>query len=79
MGKWSKHKKELLLKMKSISKATKFSKRNVAKRPNKNPKTILQEGSTLEPFKNFLSPQNHPSPKIKGVHLCAGAKTTWTK
>ena len=43
--------------MKCISKATKFSKRNIAKRPNKNPKTILQEGNTLEPFKKFLSPK----------------------
>jgi hypothetical protein len=43
--------------MKCISKATKFSKRNVAKRPNKNPKIILQEGNTLEPFKIFLSPK----------------------
>jgi hypothetical protein len=43
--------------MKFISKATKFSKRNIAKRPNKNPKTILQERNTLEPFKIFLCPK----------------------
>jgi hypothetical protein len=43
--------------MKCISKATKFSKRNIAKRTNKNPKTILQEGNTLEPFKKILSPK----------------------
>ena len=43
--------------MKCISKPTNFVKRIIAKRPNKNPKTILQEGNTLEPFKNFLSPK----------------------
>jgi hypothetical protein len=31
--------KEPLLKMKSISKATKLSKRNITKRPHKNPKS----------------------------------------
>ena len=51
VGKWSKHKKEPLLKMKSISKATKFSKRNIAKRPNKNLKIVHQVESTLEPLK----------------------------
>jgi hypothetical protein len=35
--------------------------------------------STLEHLKMSLSPKNHPRPMIKGVHLCAGAKTTWTK
>jgi hypothetical protein len=64
--------------MKSISKATKFSKRNITKRPNKNLK-IHQVESTLEHLKMSLSPKNHPRPMIKGVHLCAGAKTTWTK
>jgi hypothetical protein len=34
------YKKEPLLKMKSISKATKLSKINITKRPHKNPKTI---------------------------------------
>jgi hypothetical protein len=65
--------------MKSISKATKFHKRNIAKRPNKNLKIVHQVESTLEPLKISLSPKNHPRPMIKGVHLCAGAKTTWTK
>jgi hypothetical protein len=44
-------------KVKSISKPTNFVKRSIAKRPNKNLKTILQEGNTLEPFKNLLSPK----------------------
>jgi hypothetical protein len=34
------NKKEPLLKMKSISKATKLSQRNITKSPHKNPKTI---------------------------------------
>jgi hypothetical protein len=34
------NKQEPLLKMKSISKATKLSKRNSTKRPHKNPKSI---------------------------------------
>jgi hypothetical protein len=34
------NKKEPLLKMKSISKATKLSKRNITKRPHKNPTSI---------------------------------------
>jgi hypothetical protein len=41
VGKEPKHTKEPLLKMKSISKATKLSKRNITKRPHKNPKSIL--------------------------------------
>jgi hypothetical protein len=65
--------------MKSISKATKFSKRNIAKRPNKNLKIVYQVESTLEPLKISLGPKNQPRPMIQGVHLCAGAKTTWTK
>jgi hypothetical protein len=65
--------------MKNISKATKFSKRNIAKRPNKNLKIVHQVESTLEPLKISLSPKNHPRLKIKGVHLCAGAKTPWSK
>ena len=44
-------------KMKCISKPTNFVKRSIAKRPNKNPKRILQEGNTLEPLKFFLSPK----------------------
>jgi hypothetical protein len=63
--------------MKSISKATKFSKKKITKRPNKNLK--YQVESTLEPLKISLSPKNHPRSKIKGVHLCAGAKTPWSK
>jgi hypothetical protein len=67
-------------KMKCISKPTNFVKKSIAKRPNKkNPKTLLQEGNTLEPLNIFSKSQNDPSPMIKGVHLCAGAKTTWTK
>ena len=65
--------------MKSISKATKFSKKKIAKRPNKNLNLVHQVESTLEPLKISLSPKNHPRPKIKGVHLCAGAKTPWSK
>jgi hypothetical protein len=61
--------------MQNISKATKFSKRNIAKGTNKNPKIVHQVESTLEPLKISLSPKNHPRPKIKGVHLCAGTKT----
>jgi hypothetical protein len=34
------NKKKPLLKMKSISKASKLSKRNITKRPHKNPKSI---------------------------------------
>jgi hypothetical protein len=34
------NKKKPLLKMKSISKATKLSERNITKRPHKNPKSI---------------------------------------
>jgi hypothetical protein len=47
-------------KMKCISKPKNFVKRSIAKRSNKNPKTILQEGNTLEPFKFFLSPKTTP-------------------
>jgi hypothetical protein len=65
--------------MKNISKATKFSKRNIAKRPNKKLKIVHQVESILEPLKISLSLKNHPRPKIKGVHLCAGAKTPWSK
>jgi hypothetical protein len=79
VGKWPNHKREPLPKMKYISKPTQWIKGGITKRPNKNPKTIHQVGSTLEPFKNFLCPQTNPSPKIKCVNLCAGAKTTWTK
>jgi hypothetical protein len=68
-----------LIMVPDISEAIIFIKRNIEKRPNKNPKTFHQVGSTLEPFKIFLSPKINPSLKIKGVHLCAGAKTTWTK
>jgi hypothetical protein len=39
--------------MKSISKATKLSKRNLAKRPNKNLKIVHQVESTLEPLKSL--------------------------
>jgi hypothetical protein len=56
-------------KMKCISKPTNFVKGRLAKRPNQNPKTILQEGNTLVPFKKNSKSQNYPSPKIKGVHL----------
>jgi hypothetical protein len=65
--------------MKSISKSTKFSKKKIAKRPNKNLNLVHQVESTLEHLKISLSPKNHPRPKIKGVHLCAGAKTPWSK
>jgi hypothetical protein len=65
--------------MDSISKAKKFSKKNIAKRPNKNLKIVHQVENTLEPLKISISPKNHPRPKIKGVHLCAGAKTPWSK
>jgi hypothetical protein len=65
--------------MKSISKATKLSKRNLAKRPNKNLKIVHQVESTLEPLKISVCPKNHPRLKIEGVHLCAGAKTLWSK
>jgi hypothetical protein len=37
--------------MKSISKATEFSKRNIAKRPNKTLKIVHQVESILEPLK----------------------------
>jgi hypothetical protein len=39
-AKYQNNKKEPLLKMKSISKSTKLSKRNITKRPHKNPKSI---------------------------------------
>jgi hypothetical protein len=51
VGKWPNHKREPLPKMKYISKSTKCIKRGITKRPNKNPKTIHQVGSTLEPLK----------------------------
>jgi hypothetical protein len=44
------NKKEPLLKMESISKATKLIKRNITKRPNKNLKIVHQVESTLEPL-----------------------------
>jgi hypothetical protein len=47
------NKKEPLLKMKSISIATKLSKRNITKRPNKNLKIVHQVESTLEPLKSL--------------------------
>jgi hypothetical protein len=37
--------------MKCISKATKFSQRNIAKRPNKDLKLVHQVESILEPSK----------------------------
>jgi hypothetical protein len=43
--------------MKCISKATKFSQRNIAKRPNKNLKIVHQVENTLEPLIFFLSPK----------------------
>jgi hypothetical protein len=49
--------------MKYISKSTKCIEGGITKSPNKNPKTIHQVGSTLEPFQIFLSPQNPPYPK----------------
>jgi hypothetical protein len=33
----------------------------------------------LYPTQISLSPKTTPSPKIKGVHICAGAKTLWSK
>jgi hypothetical protein len=65
--------------MKSISKATKFIKKKIAKMPNKNLNLVYQVESTLEALKISLSPKNHPRPKIKGVHLCASTKTPWSK
>jgi hypothetical protein len=56
-GQMIKTQKGTFTKIKCISKTTNFVKRSIAKRPNKNPKTILQEGNTLEPLKNFLSPK----------------------
>jgi hypothetical protein len=44
-------------KMKCINKPTNFVKRSIATKPNKNPKTILQEGNTLEPCKKKISPK----------------------
>jgi hypothetical protein len=46
--------------MKSFSKATKFSKKKIAKRPNKNLKLVHQVESTLEPLKISLSPKKPP-------------------
>ena len=42
------NRKEPLLKVKRISKATKLSKRNIAKRPHKNLNLVHQVESTLE-------------------------------
>jgi hypothetical protein len=46
--------------MKYISRSTKCIKRSITKRPNKNPKTIHQVGSTLEPFKKFSKSPKPP-------------------
>jgi hypothetical protein len=60
VGKWPNHKREPLPKMKYISRSTKCIKRSITKRPNKNPKTIHQVGSTLQTFKKFSKSPKPP-------------------
>jgi hypothetical protein len=40
--------------MKYIRKSTKCIKEDITKRPNKNPKSVHQVESTIEPSKKFL-------------------------
>jgi hypothetical protein len=54
LGKWPNHERKPLPKMKYIRKSTKCIKEDITKRPNKNPKSVHQVKSTIEPSKKFL-------------------------
>jgi hypothetical protein len=49
VGKWPKHEKKPVPKMKFVRKSTKFIKEDIRRRPNKNPKSVHCVESTIEP------------------------------
>jgi hypothetical protein len=49
------------------------------KKAQQKPQISSLSGKHTRAIKISLSPKTNPSPNITCVHLCAGAKTTWTK
>jgi hypothetical protein len=68
-----------LPKLNYIIRSTKYSKGGITKRAYKNPKSIPQVESTLEPSFFFSKSKISPNLKIRSVHPFVGAKTTWSK